>query len=54
MWKSYRENTGGKPFRESTWYRDNEKDLGLGKVRVNVVGVWDTVGALVRDACQDE
>lgn len=50
MWEKYRTNTDGKPFRESNWYRDNQKELGLTDVRVKVVGVWDTVGALVRDA----
>ena len=47
MWKAYRENTSGQSFRESTWYKDNETELGLGKVKVKVVGVWDTVGAMV-------
>ncbi|KAH6850432.1 hypothetical protein B0I37DRAFT_413827 [Chaetomium sp. MPI-CAGE-AT-0009] len=47
MWEQYRMNTDGKRFRESDWYRDNQKELGLtDDVRVKVVGVWDTVGAL--------
>lgn len=50
MWAAYRANTGGKPFKNSVWYHDNEKELGLGNdVRVKVVGVWDTVGSLVKD-----
>ena len=48
MWKAYRDNVNGKSFRESTWYKDHKKEYGLGNVRVKVVGVWDTVGALVR------
>jgi hypothetical protein len=47
MWKAYRDNTSGLSFRESTWYKDNAEKMGLGKVNVKVVGVWDTVGALV-------
>jgi uncharacterized protein (DUF2235 family) len=50
MWKAYRENINGEPFRKSTWYLDNKEKLGLTDVRIKVVGVWDTVGALVRDA----
>jgi uncharacterized protein (DUF2235 family) len=51
MWTAYRTNTGGEPFRNSTWYRDNKDDLGLMNVKVKVVGVWDTVGALVSEMC---
>jgi uncharacterized protein (DUF2235 family) len=47
MWEAYRANTDRAPFRQSEWYRKNEKELGLKDVRVKVVGVWDTVGALV-------
>ncbi|KAJ6109358.1 hypothetical protein N7486_001592 [Penicillium sp. IBT 16267x] len=32
MWKAYRENTDGEPFKKTPW--------------IKVVGVWDTVGAL--------
>lgn len=49
MWKAYRENTGGQPFRKTTWYQQNQGKLRLeDDVRIKVVGVWDTVGALVR------
>jgi uncharacterized protein (DUF2235 family) len=48
MWKAYRENTGGQPFRETAWYQQNKGKLRLeDDVRIKVVGVWDTVGALV-------
>jgi uncharacterized protein (DUF2235 family) len=48
MWKAYRANTAGEPFRTSQWYMDNREDLGgLADVTIKVVGVWDTVGALV-------
>jgi len=47
MWAAYRSNTAGKSFRNSTWYLENKEKLGLLDVRVKVVGVWDTVGALV-------
>ncbi|KAJ3453402.1 hypothetical protein MRS44_017649 [Fusarium solani] len=46
MWKAYRANTGGEPFRKSAWYLDNREKLGLADVTIKVVGVWDTVGAL--------
>jgi uncharacterized protein (DUF2235 family) len=49
MWAAYRANTDGEPFRNSTWYQDNSEKLGLTDVRVKVVGVWDTVGALVSE-----
>ena len=49
MWKAYRENTDGQAFRKSTWYQQNQGKLRLTTdVRIKVVGVWDTVGALVR------
>lgn len=55
MWEAYRANTGGQPFRESKWYLDNKDELGLTNVKVKVVGVWDTVGALVCDlSCSDD
>ncbi|KAH6626763.1 hypothetical protein B0J18DRAFT_365139 [Chaetomium sp. MPI-SDFR-AT-0129] len=46
LWKAYRANTGGAPFRKSQWYVDNRVKLGLVDVTVKVVGVWETVGAL--------
>ncbi|KAJ5939544.1 hypothetical protein N7466_002678 [Penicillium verhagenii] len=48
MWKAYRENTDGKPFCDSAWYRKNQTMLSLrdDSIRIKVVGVWDTVGAL--------
>lgn len=49
MWKAYRANTDGEPFRKSEWYLNNKERLGLKDVRIKVVGVWDTVGALVCD-----
>lgn len=50
MWKEYRSNTGGGSFRDTKWYRDHKEKLGFRDVKVKVIGVWDTVGALVRDA----
>jgi uncharacterized protein (DUF2235 family) len=50
MWDAYRANTGGEPFGNSQWYMDNKEELGLINVTIKVVGVWDTVGELVRDA----
>jgi uncharacterized protein (DUF2235 family) len=47
MWTAYRANTGGQSFRKSQWYMDNRTALGLTDVTVKVVGVWETVGALV-------
>lgn len=47
MYEAYRSNTGGKPFAESAWYRNHAESLGLSSdVRIKVIGVWDTVGAL--------
>lgn len=54
MWAAYRANTDGDPFKKSSWYLDNKEELGLSDVRIKVVGVWDTVGALVRNAGHDE
>ena len=53
MWKAYRANVGSVPFRKSEWYLDNRYELGLKDVTVKVVGVWDTVGALVRGKTPD-
>ena len=50
MWKAYRENKNGEHFRTSQWYQDNKTALGLGDVQIKVIGVWDTVGALVRNS----
>jgi uncharacterized protein (DUF2235 family) len=47
MWKKYMGDVSGVPFTKSEWYLDNHEELGLNPVRVKVVGVWDTVGALV-------
>ncbi|KAL4892641.1 hypothetical protein BDV59DRAFT_179368 [Aspergillus ambiguus] len=47
MWKAYRENTSGEPFAKSAWYRQHQGMLRqVDDVRIKVVGVWDTVGAL--------
>lgn len=46
MWRAYRANIDGKPFRKSAWYLDNKSELGLADVTIKVVGVWDTVGVL--------
>ncbi|KAJ5682302.1 hypothetical protein N7462_005467 [Penicillium macrosclerotiorum] len=47
MWKAYRENSSGQPFRKTEWYQQNQGKLRLeDDVRIKVVGVWDTVGAL--------
>ncbi|KAJ6111276.1 hypothetical protein N7486_003511 [Penicillium sp. IBT 16267x] len=47
MWKAYRENTCGQPFRKTAWYQQNKGKLRLeDDVRIKVVGVWDTVGGL--------
>ncbi|KAJ5974165.1 hypothetical protein N7481_011375 [Penicillium waksmanii] len=47
MWKAYRENTDGEPFEKTTWYQQNKDKLRLTEdLRIKVVGVWDTVGAL--------
>lgn len=51
MWKAYRKNTNMESFKESKWYQRNKDKLRLtDDLRIKVVGVWDTVGALVRDA----
>ena len=47
MWKMYMSDVSGVPITESQWYLDNHEELKLSPVRVKVVGVWDTVGALV-------
>lgn len=50
MWRAYRSNTGGEPFRKSEWYMDNKEKLNLTDTTIKVVGVWETVGSLVRVA----
>lgn len=48
MWEAYRANLDGQSFRNTTWYLGNKATLGLSDdIKVKVVGVWDTVGALV-------
>ena len=47
MWKAYRAHTGDEPFQKTTWYMDNQDKLDFTDARIKVVGVWDTVGALV-------
>ncbi|SMR55017.1 unnamed protein product [Zymoseptoria tritici ST99CH_1E4] len=46
MWRAYRKNTDGRPFKESSWYRDNKARLCLKTPRIKAIGVWETVGAL--------
>ncbi|KAJ6190980.1 hypothetical protein N7519_001001 [Penicillium mononematosum] len=47
MWKAYRENTDGEPFMKTPWYQQNKDKLRLTDgIRIKVVGVWDTIGAL--------
>ncbi|KGO37688.1 protein of unknown function DUF2235 [Penicillium expansum] len=47
MWKAYCENTDGQPFIKTPWYQQNKDKLRLtDDIRIKVVGVWDTVGAL--------
>ena len=53
LWREYRKGTKNEPFNKSAWYLDNKDELGLKEVRVKVVGVWDTVGALVCYAMHD-
>lgn len=51
MWKVYRENIDGKPLTKSAWYQKHKDKLRLtDSLKIKVIGVWDTVGALVRDA----
>jgi uncharacterized protein (DUF2235 family) len=47
MWSAYRNRTVEQPFQNSSWYQSKQKMLDLEGVKVKVVGVWDTVGALV-------
>lgn len=50
MWKVYRENSDGKSFTKTAWYQKHKDKLRLtDSLRIKVIGVWETVGALVRD-----
>ncbi|KAJ6089242.1 hypothetical protein N7467_004458 [Penicillium canescens] len=52
MWKAYRENTDGEPFKKTPWYQQNKDKLRLTEdLRIKVVGVWDSVGALGIPEC---
>ncbi|OKL57390.1 hypothetical protein UA08_07532 [Talaromyces atroroseus] len=47
MWKAYTANTDGEPFSKSAWYQKHKDKLHLSEnIKIKVVGVWDTVGAL--------
>ncbi|EEA28808.1 hypothetical protein TMatcc_002841 [Talaromyces marneffei ATCC 18224] len=47
MWRAYRENTDGNSFTKSTWYQKHKDKLRLtNNLKIKVIGVWDTVGAL--------
>jgi uncharacterized protein (DUF2235 family) len=48
MWEMYRSRDTNSVFRNSEWFKTNiEKNLEGDDVQVRVIGVWDTVGALV-------
>ena len=48
LWNAYQNNHSGQPFGSSPWYKDNAEKLHLSNnVRIKVIGVWETVGALV-------
>lgn len=49
MWAAYRANTDGLPFQKTEWYLKNHRDLRLEPAKIKVVGVYDTVGALVSE-----
>jgi uncharacterized protein (DUF2235 family) len=50
MWKAYKANTDGEPFSKSAWYQKHKDKLLLSEnIKIKVVGVWETVGALVCD-----
>lgn len=54
MWRAYRENTDGNSFTKSTWYQKHKDKLRLtNNLKIKVIGVWDTVGALVCDGMID-
>jgi hypothetical protein len=45
LWAAYRSGT---PFKDTGWYKEHGDELQKEKVPIKVIGVWDTVGALVR------
>jgi uncharacterized protein (DUF2235 family) len=47
LWKAYRMNTSGQLFKDTKWYAEHAAELRLKTVPIKVVGVWETVGALV-------
>lgn len=49
MWAAYCANTDGLPFQKTDWYLRNHRVLGLEPAKIKVVGVFDTVGALVSE-----
>lgn len=49
MWNAYRSRPTDQPFRDTTWHKTNKKAFGFKDVEVKVVGVWDTVAALVKN-----
>ncbi|KAL5342692.1 hypothetical protein BJX70DRAFT_355583 [Aspergillus crustosus] len=46
LWKEYRARSPTGTFKDSQWWKDHEKDFDYQDVKIEVVGVWDTVGAL--------
>ncbi|ETS88004.1 hypothetical protein PFICI_01832 [Pestalotiopsis fici W106-1] len=46
MWREYRRNTSGQPFSKTKWFRDHKSQLDFTDIKIKVIGVWDTVGAL--------
>ncbi|KAH6693470.1 hypothetical protein F5X68DRAFT_247741 [Plectosphaerella plurivora] len=47
MYEAYRNNTGGDPFSSTPWFINHAEAYGLvPNVKIKVVGVWETVGAL--------
>lgn len=49
MWKAYRARDRAEPFQNSEWYMSNKDIIRLKDIPIKVVGVFDTVGALVSD-----
>ncbi|KAG9254517.1 uncharacterized protein F5Z01DRAFT_750400 [Emericellopsis atlantica] len=48
LWHAYQNNQSGQPFASSPWYQDNAQKFHLSSnVRIKVIAVWETVGALV-------
>lgn len=54
MWQAYRTKPQGEPFQNSDWYQVNQEKLSLKNIKIKVIGVWDTVGALVRDTVRNK